>query len=117
MRAARAHVHEGNSNLADLTNRVAKQAGVPIPDFGKASEYHLLVQGWLTAGASEALILETVATRTAAARKPPRTLNWFKDAVLEAIAAKTTETATDGNAALALAASIVAKHSIERIEA
>jgi hypothetical protein len=109
LRAARAHVHEGNSNLADLTSRVAKQAGVPIPDFGKASEYHLLVQGWLTAGASEVLILETVATRTAAARKPPRTLRWFDAAVLEAIAGKAAETATNGSTSMSLAAKIVAE--------
>lgn len=85
--ASSTRVRDG-SEIVDLTDRLAKAAGVPIPDFGHAVKFQQIVQAWLDAGADPALAMETVTSRAASSRTQPRTLLWFDGAVRDAISAR-----------------------------
>ena len=85
-------------DLVDLLHRVASVAHLGVPDpstnYGRHSDMIGLLKSWTDAGADPALILEVVEKRTASARKPPKSLEWFDGAIRDAVAAHTSQQST-----------------------
>lgn len=76
-------------SISEFASAACRAAGMPIPDWRRAVEYQTVVQEWLTAGADEALILETLAARAPAAQqRDVRSLRWFEGAIRDAVAAR-----------------------------
>jgi hypothetical protein len=90
--AKQAAVREGD-DWVSLGREIAETIGL---DPAKGHHSALPVKGWMDAGASADLIREVVRTKVAKAASPIRTIAYFRDAVMEALARPAPSLGTGG---------------------
>ena len=82
--AAKAAARE-ELDFPTIADRIAKATGFNIADWRQATEAQELTREWFSAGADEALIIETVKARLLTAKQKPRRLSYFRDAIKDAV--------------------------------
>lgn len=84
--AAKAAARANDENdIPTIADRIAKATGFGIADWKQATETQDLVREWISAGACESLIVETINARLSTAKQKPRRLSYFRDAVKDAV--------------------------------